>query len=89
MRIYSFWELLEGHETLKSIYSCWQRFAGKDFRAFLAGKQRIKFLLKEVLFHNFKLQMSSFHTKISHIKPTSKNRPLGTPDMERHKRTIN
>ena len=30
--------------------------------------------------YHFELQMSLFHTKISHIKSTSKNGSLGTPD---------
>ena len=43
----SFSGLSERHETFKSIYSCWQRFAGNDFRAFLAGKKELSFYLKE------------------------------------------
>ena len=53
----------DGHEALKGIY----------FRAFLSGKQRIKF-------SPFKLQMNSFHNKISHIRHTSKIFSLGPPD---------
>ena len=80
----SFGGLLEGQETFKSIYSCWQHFAGKDFRAFLAGKQIIKFLFKGIIFHHFKLHIISFHNKRSQIRHTSKNRSLGTPVFTIH-----
>ena len=79
MEINLFWFTFREHEISKSIYSCWQRFAGNDFRAFLAGKQRIKFLLKGLMYQHFKLQMNSFRYKISHFRHTSKNLPLGTP----------
>ena len=48
-----FCELPGGHESLKVIYFCWQHFAGNDFRAFLAGKQRIKFSLKGLILYHF------------------------------------
>ena len=70
----------EGLEKWKSIFSCWQWFAGNDFWAFLAGKQRIKFSLKGIIFHHFKVQMSSFHNQISHIRHTYEKLSLGTPD---------
>ena len=54
------------------------------FRAFLAGKQRIKFKLKGILFHHFKLQMNSFRNKTSQIRHTSKILSLGTPDWVRY-----
>ena len=75
----NFDELSDRHESLKGIFFCWQRFAGNDFRAFLAGKQRIKFSLNDIIFHHFKLQMNSFHNKTRHIRHTSKNLLLGTP----------
>ena len=37
-----FCEISDGREVLKGIYFFRQRFAGNDFRAFLAGKQIIK-----------------------------------------------
>ena len=54
--------LSEGHETSKRIYSYWPCFADNDYRAFLTGNQRIKFLFKRIIFHNFKLQINSFIT---------------------------
>ena len=36
--------------------------AGNDFRAFLAGKQRIKLSLQVIIVHHFKLQMVTYVT---------------------------
>ena len=69
------------HEILKSLHSCWQRFAGNHFWRFLAGKHKIKFLLQGLICQHFKLQMNSFRNKISRIRHTSKNLSLCTPVM--------
>ena len=77
----SFSGVSEGYVPFEGIYSCWQWFAGNNFRAFLAGKQRIKFSLKGIIFHHFKVQISLFHNQISHIRHTYEKRSLGTPDL--------
>ena len=64
--------LSEWYEQLKSIYFCWHRFAGNDFRAFLTGKQRIKSKFKEKIFHHFQLLMNLLCNKIIHLRHTSK-----------------
>ena len=70
-----------GHEISKSIYSCWQSFAGIDFQGFLAGKHRIKFTLKGLINHYFNLKINSFRNKISYIRHTSKILSIGTPGL--------
>ena len=69
------------HEALKDIIFCWLRFAANDLWAFLAGKQRIKFSLKGIIYLHFKRQMNSFHDKIRHIIHTSRNLLLRTPEF--------
>ena len=72
--------LSDGHGALKSIYFCWQHFAGNDFQTFLAGKQRIKFSPIGITFHHFKMQRNSFHKKIRHVRHTSDNLSLDSLD---------
>ena len=71
---------MEGYAFLLTMF-CWQRFSGFPGWQTQNKVFTLRNTFKEIIYHQFKLQINLCRDKISHIGHTSKNISLDKPDI--------